>query len=113
VISCLRQDKHLGTMLQVFSNITNSTLYNAPGIAVRHVTTPKVHQCRETDSLSDSKKIPRLLWKVNNRVLNSSLLDWISEVYILAPYAFKIYFNIILPSMSRSPKWSLSFRLSN
>jgi len=36
-----------------------------------------------------------------------------NSIHTLTPYFFTIHFNTILISTSRSPKWSLPFRISN
>jgi len=47
--------------------------------------------------------------------LLDSILSQLNPVHTLTPYSFKIHFNIILPSMSRSPnqvsqlKFSINF----
>jgi hypothetical protein len=69
----------------------------------------------EANSRSATKGILRLLWnpKIYYRIKNGPPLDpalsQVSQVRILPPSIFTIHFKIILPSMSRSPKWSLPF----
>jgi hypothetical protein len=64
------------------------------------------------------KKFSRLLQshKVHYCVQKSSsvdyILSYINPVHILTPSFQKVHFNIILPSTSKSPKWSLLSRFS-
>jgi len=37
-------------------------------------------------------------------------LEVINTVHALPPHSLKIYFTVILPSIPKSSKWSLSFR---
>jgi hypothetical protein len=72
----------------------------------------------EADSHSASQEIPLLLWslKVLYRVYKSSspvpILSHENPVHTFPPYFPKISSNI-LPSASRSPKWSLPLRFSD
>jgi hypothetical protein len=68
-------------------------------------------------SHSDGQKIPLLLRQrefiiLKNRQLTHSCLIHMSPFFILAPYFFKIYFNIILSFMLRFPIWCLLFMFS-
>jgi hypothetical protein len=68
---------------------------------------------QEACSCSACQYIPHLLWKVHCHIDKSSPLVpicWhMNPVQNQRPYFCKIHFNIILPSMPRSPKWCLSF----
>jgi len=64
------------------------------------------------------KKFPSILWNnkvhycVQNSLLLVPVLSQANPVHNLTIHFFKLSFNIILPSMLRSPKWSpYDFRL--
>ena len=66
----------------------------------------------ESNGFSASQEIPRILWnpKVQYRIYKSTppvpILSQVSPVRALSRFLM-IHFNIILPSMSGSSKWSL------
>ena len=70
----------------------------------------------EANWFSASQEIPRILWnpKVHYRSQKCPppvpIQSQIDPVYTPISDFLKIHFNIILPSMSGSPKWFLSFR---
>ena len=72
------------------------------------------HSPWEANSSSASQEVPHIVcnMKVNstvhNRLLLAPVLGQINPVYTLPNYLLKKHFNIIFPSMARSPKWSLS-----
>jgi hypothetical protein len=72
----------------------------------------------EANSGSGIQEILRLLWnpKFHYPLHMSSPFDsttnHMNPVHNFTHYFFKLYFNIILPSTSRSSKWSLPLRLS-
>jgi len=69
----------------------------------------------EAKSLSVSQKIPCILWKRSLPSHNSlPLVRVLRQMYLVHAkpfYYLKTYFNITLPSTSRSSKWSPSIRL--
>ena len=72
--------------------------------------------CRQ-NAFSASQEIPGNFLETLSSVpfLQEPLtgLSQISKIHDLLFYFLRIYFNIILPYMHRSSKWSLSFRYSN
>jgi hypothetical protein len=68
---------------------------------------------------SANQEIPRLLWNpkvhygVHKRPLPAPILSQMNRVHTLQTCFYKIHFNIILPSTSRSFELCLPFRLSN
>jgi hypothetical protein len=73
----------------------------------------------EANSISASRKLPRLLWNtevhysVHKNPPLVSILSQINTFHNLPSYFSKIRSNIILPSMPRSSEWSLPFRFSD
>jgi hypothetical protein len=73
----------------------------------------------ESDSYSATQEIPSILWnpmfhhRLHNIPSTDCAVNSISPVTTLTFYFCKIQFNIILPSMLKSPKWSLPFRFSD
>jgi hypothetical protein len=55
---------------------------------------------------------PKVHYHIHNSPQHRPILRDINSVYAASSYFLQIYFNIILPSTSRSSKWSLSFRFS-
>jgi hypothetical protein len=72
----------------------------------------------ENDSLPGSQEIPSLIWNsnvcyhVHNSPLLVPILSHVNLVHTLLSCFFKVYFNIVLPPMLRSPKWSSVFFLT-
>jgi len=70
----------------------------------------------ESNRFSDSQEIPNILWnpKVHHRIDNCPppvpALSHIYPVHALTFHFLKVHLNIILPSTSGYPKWSLSLR---
>ena len=70
----------------------------------------------EANRFSASQEIPRFLWnpKVHCRIHKCPtpvpILSEFDPVHKTTSHFLKIHLNIILPSMSGSPKWSLPFR---
>jgi hypothetical protein len=70
----------------------------------------------KANKFSPSQEIPSILWnlKVHYNIYNHLSLFWVTSTQSMPPpppsHFPKIYFNIILPSMSRSSKLPLSFR---
>ena len=64
----------------------------------------------ESNSLWGSLEIPRILWNANvhgcvhNSLPLVSILSQVKLLHILSSYFFKIYYDIILPSMPRFSK---------
>jgi hypothetical protein len=62
-----------------------------------------------------ASQIPRIVWnpKFHYRIHKSTplvnVLNQTDTIHTVPAYFFKIYFNVILPSMPRSSKWSLYF----
>jgi hypothetical protein len=88
------------SMLYKFSRITNRMVQN---------------RSWEAHSHSASQEITCLKWKpgfhycVQKSPLHIPILRQVNPVHIVTPYLFKINFNIILPSVSRSSKQSRPF----
>jgi hypothetical protein len=86
-----------------------------------HIVTNSIQQNppSEADSHSASQEISRLLWnpKFHYRVHNGPpLVPILSQKYLVhkSPLYFpKIHYNIIIPSMPSTSKWSLPFRFSD
>jgi hypothetical protein len=49
-------------------------------------------------------------YKTTRRNISEHSHFQLNSIHVFQPYFSKMHFNIILPSMSRSPKWSLPFR---
>ena len=70
----------------------------------------------KTDRFSASQEIPHILWnpKVHYHIHKYPppvpILRHLDPVHTTISYFLKIHLNIILPSMTGSPKWSLSLR---
>ena len=70
----------------------------------------------EANQFSASQEIPHILWepKIHYRIYKCPppvpILSQFDPVLTPTSYFLKIQINIILPSMSGYPKWSLSFR---
>jgi hypothetical protein len=56
---------------------------------------------------------PKVNCNVHNSPLPTLILSQMNPLYTFRPYFLNIHFNIILPSMTRSSKWSISFRSSD
>jgi hypothetical protein len=73
----------------------------------------------EADSSTASKEInnisrkPDVHYRVNNSPPFVPILRQMSPVHVTLYGFLKIHFNIILPSLPRSSKWSLSFLFSH
>ena len=70
----------------------------------------------EANWFSATQEIPQIVWKpkVHYRIHKClppvPILSQVDLVHTPTSYFFKIYLTIILPSMTESPKWSLSYR---
>jgi len=71
---------------------------------------------REANRFSASQKIPHILWNLKVHYCSHKclppvpILSQLDPVHTPTSHFLKIHFNIILPSMPGSFKWSLSFR---
>jgi hypothetical protein len=87
---------------------------------------PRIIQCTQKNCMkhrpswgacrcSSGQEIPRPLWNhiiyypIHMTLPLIPILNQLNPIPTLTLYSFKINFNIVLPSMPRSPKWALPF----
>lgn len=96
----------------MFNKCGNMTWYNVTYCNIIHKEVNMHTNSKEQDPLSDAgEEMIRLLWNSYvhscvHRADHWSLpwAEWIQSIP-LTPNRFKIYFNIIIPSMTTFPKW--------